>query len=205
VTSGRRSRLARLAPIFVVATFVAVAPPAALGHVNRTVGKYTILVTLIGEPYFATNRAGFEIWVKDAGRPVVGLDGSIQPEAIRAGRTVRLVLAAMPDAGHYQAEFGPDGQAFDPLGGGAWSLRLTGSIEGLAVDETFPVTFPVYPRVLAASPQTQGGAGQPPIDARASTSDQSIAPILGIVVATLLGVCAAFVVRRRAKGPTPAS
>lgn len=128
----------------------AVANPAA-AHVNRTVGPYTILVTLIGEPFFPTNRAGFEIWIKTDGRPIDGLARTLHAHATRPGQDVALDLVAAADDGHYQAEIESDGNEFDPGSGGAWVFVLSGTIESTAVDQTFPVLFPAYPRIAAPS------------------------------------------------------
>ena len=83
---------------------VLAAPTGVAAHVTRVVGNYTFLIILVGEPFFPDNRAGFEIWVKDRDRPVVGLDRTLHAEAIgTAGDTV-MALVAEPDAGHYIAE-----------------------------------------------------------------------------------------------------
>jgi len=124
----------------------------AQAHVNRQVGPYTILVILVEEPTFEDNHAGFEFWVRRAEQPIVGLEGSIRAEATGHGQRVALPVPPIGGAGFYVLDRTADGAPFDPLGGGAWSLRLSGDIEGLPLDEQFVVTFPSYPRVGAPKP-----------------------------------------------------
>jgi hypothetical protein len=144
-----RSR-GRLGVLIVAATLLVLAGPCVVSaHVNRTVGRYSILVSLIGEPYFVTNRAGFDVWVTVDGEPVPGLETALSAQATGPTGTVPLELTAMPDGGHYEAEVDTDGREFDPSPGGAWTFRLLGSMGGLPIDEPFPVTFPAYPRVEA--------------------------------------------------------
>ena len=145
-------------------------PASASAHVNRTVGPYTIFMVMIEEPYFATNHAGFEFWVHAGDRPIPGLDATLAAQAIRGPDAVDLLVSPMNDRGFYDVDTDAAGRAFDPGSGGAWTLRLTGTIEGRAVDESLDTRFPVYPRVgrSAAAPIVDGGAGSvafPPIAA----------------------------------------
>src|SRR5207244_12766683 len=127
-------------------------PPAAAAHVTRMVGPYTILVILVEEPYFSDNHAGFQFWVKRGDVPVQGLQASLHARATGRGATVDLVVAPRNGAGFYGVDRATNGEPFDPLGGGAWSLILTGSVERSAINEIIPVVFPSYPRVATAPP-----------------------------------------------------
>src|ERR1041384_6829619 len=99
---------------------------AAEAHVTRQVGPYTILVILVEEPTFEDNHAGFQFWVRRDEQPIVGLEGSIRAEAIGHGQRVCLQVPAIGGTGFYVVDRTTDGAPFDPLGGGGWSLRLSG-------------------------------------------------------------------------------
>ena len=154
----RARRAVHAAFAAVICLAILFAPVGVQAHVNRTVGPYTILLVLIEEPYFSTNHAGFAFWVHKGDTPVTGLDGTLHARAVGHDRTVDLRVSPRGTDQLYLVDQGLDGQPFDPLGGGAWSLRLTGMIDATPIDETFAVEFPAYPRagtaVASASPTT---------------------------------------------------
>jgi hypothetical protein len=197
--SSRGRRPNRVAGSLVLAAVVAmfVVPAVAQAHVNRQVGPYTILVVLVEEPTFEDNHAGFEFWVRRDGQPIVGLEGSIRAEATGHGTSLDLVVPPLGAVGFYVLDRTSGGAAFDPRGGGPWSLRLTGSIDGTQLDETFAVTFPSYPRIGAPKP-----AAQP---AQSPAGDSSM-PLLLLVTGLLLvaGASVALRLRPGRAQPTPA-
>ena len=139
-----------------------VLPSGAAAHVTRTVGPYTVLVILVEEPYFEDNHAGFQFWVRRDDTPVLGLEETIQAEATGHGVTIDLAVPPVNDAGFYVLDRTTAGDPFDQRDGGAWSLVLSGRIEGTQVLETIPVTFPSYPRIgsvaaTEAAPAPGGG------------------------------------------------
>ena len=152
------------------------AATVAQAHVNRQVGPYTILVILVEEPTFEDNHAGFEFWVRRAEQPIVGLEGSIRAEATGHGQRIGLQVPPIGGAGFYVLDRTAGGAAFDPLGGGGWSLRLWGDIEGTPLDEQFAVTFPSYPRVGA--PKAAGDATPAP----------DSPPVMGLLLVAALGL-----------------
>ena len=165
------------------------ATTVAEAHVNRQVGPYTILVILVEEPTFEDNHAGFQFWVRRDEQPIVGLEGSIRAEAIGHGQRVGLQVPAIGGTGFYVLDRTTDGAPFDPLGGGGWSLRLSGDIEGTPLDEQFAVTFPSYPRVGAPNPV-----------AGADSTLAPAAPSVGLLLLAGLGLAllaAAVVASRR--------
>jgi hypothetical protein len=169
-----------------VATALAFGATTAMAHVNRAVGPYTFLVVLVEEPYFATNHAGFEFWVHKGDTPVSGLDRTLHAQAVGHGRTVDLQVSPWNADQLYVVDRGLDGRPFDPLDGGDWSLRLTGSIEGMSIDQSFAVQFPAYPRVGTVKPNgTPAAAG--------ATADTELVPPYLVVL--LVGVGAAFAIR----------
>jgi hypothetical protein len=170
-----------------VVMFMAI-PGRVAGHVNRVIGPYTILVVLVEEPYFATNHAGFEFWVHKVQAPVGGLERTLKAEASGHGTTVELAISPLGKNGFYVVDRGSNGVAFDPLGGGAWSLRLVGTINGLKVDQAFSVAFPTYPRIaVAVAPPARSTAPSPPVALFAAAG--------GVLVFALVG--GLLVVRRR--------
>jgi hypothetical protein len=187
VHRSRRAVLGTFASVLAIVA-LALAPAAVVAHVNRTVGPYTFLVVLVEEPYFTTNHAGFLFWVHKGDTPVAGLDRTLRAQAIGHGRTVDLQVSPWNGDQLYTVDHGPDGQAFDPLGGGDWSLRLTGTIEGTSIDESFAVQFPAYPRVGTVKNDAAGaGAG-----AAAAAGGELVPPYL---VVLLLGIGAAVAFR----------
>jgi hypothetical protein len=184
-----------------VALWIVALAPAAAAHVNRTVGPYTILVVLVEEPTFQDNHAGFEFWVRRDGNAITGLERTVQAVATGHGEQLDLVVSPLDDAGFYVVDHTPDGSAFDPKGGGAWTLLLTGSIERTALDASFPVTFPSYPRVASAG-QPIGPAGP---SAQAELAGQGLWLIPAAGATIVLGILAALVIARRRRGVPAAS
>jgi hypothetical protein len=189
---GRISR--RRLPV-ATAGFVAVlllaTPLTVTAHVNRVVGPYTFFVVLIEEPFFATNRAGFEFWVHEGSRPVQGLDHTLKAQAINSTRQVDLAVSPINDRGFYDVEFDLFAKPFNPGSGGNWTLRLFGTVEGLSVDEPFATTFPAYPRVAAASPVAAAAQAPSAVDDGLPIA-VAFAPVVGLGMA-----CLAFWQRRR--------
>lgn len=184
-----------------LAAIVCVAAPGVAAHVNRTVGPYTILVVLVEEPVYADNHAGFEFWVRRDEVPVLGLERSITAVASGHGVQVDLAVPPIDGTGFYVLDHTTDGAAFDPQGGGAWTLALSGTIDGTPVDTTFPVTFPSYPRVGAAATATTaaGAAAQQP------STGPSAALLVGLGAALVIGGMAAVALAARRRGRRPES
>jgi hypothetical protein len=181
--------------------WVCATAPGVAAHVNRTVGPYTILVVLVEEPVYADNHAGFQFWVRKDEVPILGLEKSISAVASGHGEQVDLTVPPIDGTGFYVLDHTTDGAAFDPLGGGAWTLVLSGTINGTPVDASFPVTFPSYPRVGAADQGAVAGSG-----AALATSPASFDPTWLIVVASglIIGVlCVVLIGRRRRRGSRP--
>jgi hypothetical protein len=164
-------------------------PATVAAHVTRTVGPYTFLVTLVEEPFFATNHAGFELWVTDASRDVAGLDRTLTAEARGPVGSVPLAMSAQTDRGSYVMDTDARGVPFDPGRGGEWILRLRGDVRGTHVNESFSTAFPAYPRVASGQP-----AGPPVVPGRVDDTSPLL-PLGGVVAAV---VAAAIVARTNA-------
>ena len=179
----------RLAAVVLGLLLVVGAAAVAEAHVNRQVGPYTILVILVEEPTFEDNHAGFQFWVRREQQPIVGLERSIHAEATGHGQRVGLQIPPIGGSGFYVLDRTNEGAAFDPLGGGPWSLHLWGDIEATAFDEQLAVTFPSYPRIGPAKPvAANAGAGAP---------GGAPMPLLPLVVLVGLGVVVAVLVASR--------
>jgi len=186
----------RLLPVALGVLLAIGAATLAQAHVNRQVGPYTILVVLVEEPTFEDNHAGFEFWVRRGSQPMVGLQQSVRADATGHGTTVDLAVPPLDGVGFYVLDRTPDGVAFDPLGGGAWSLHLAGSIDGTLLDERFAVRFPSYPRI-----------GVPrPVAARSGQGSSQEVPLLLLLLAGALVITAVLGPRLRPgrAQPTPA-
>jgi hypothetical protein len=171
--------------------------PAVAAHVNRTVGPYAILVVLVEEPVYADNHAGFQFWVRKDGVPIIGLEKTVRARASANGIDVDLAIAPMDGTGFYVLDHTTDGAAFDPHGGGAWTLELTGSIDGTQLDTTVPVMFPSYPRIGGA-----GGNLATPIGAPGS-SGMPIVVILGGIFLAGAAIVVLGISRARGRSPGP--
>lgn len=167
-------RLLALLPL----TFVLLLVPASVSaHVNREVGPYTFLVVLIEEPFFQDNRAGFQFWVRDGDRPIDGLDSTLHAFAVSAAGSVPLTISPRVANGFYEAEFYPGN-------GNGYSLRLVGFVEDRAVDESFGVTFPSYPRVATSN----AGDGSQPVEVPVAAASDSNLVLVGLGLTALLAV-----------------
>jgi hypothetical protein len=169
-----RLRLLALLPL----TFALLLVPASVSaHVNREVGPYTFLVVLIEEPFFQDNRAGFQFWVRDHGRAIDGLDSTLHAFAVSAAGSVPLTISPRVANGFYEAEFYPGN-------GTGYSLRLVGFVEDRAVDESFAVTFPAYPRVAISG----AGDGSQAVEVPVAASSDSNLVFVGLGLTAVLAV-----------------
>lgn len=192
----------RRPPILAVAAIAAAvgltfAGSSVSAHVNRTVGPYTILVILVEEPTFQDNHAGFQFWVHRGDMAVTGLEQTVQASAVGHDTSDQLVVPPLDASGWYVLDHTGAGTAFDPLGGGPWLLRLTGAIDGTALDEPFAVTFPGYPRVGSAN-------AAPAANATVATTRADSVPWLAVAVAALalIGAAVTWLGLRRRRSRT---
>ena len=169
-------------------------PLTISAHVNRTVGPYTFFLVLIEEPTFESNRAGFEFRVHDGDRSIEGLDRTLHAVATGAAGPVALVASGVNAQGSYDVETDTTGRPFDPGAGGDWTLRLTGTVEGMAVDVSFPTAFPAYPRV--ATPTR-------PAAARATSSGLDVWTLVDVGLVLVAAAWFGRKVRRRLSVATP--
>jgi len=120
----------------VLATLAGTGSVAA--HEERDVGDYTLEVGFLNEPVYSGEESGLELLVSQGGQPVEGLEDSLQAQVTYGDQTRDLEISPKFDEpGAYQS-------VFFPTAAGQYSFRISGDIEGQAVEETFtsgPDTF----------------------------------------------------------------
>jgi hypothetical protein len=174
--------MTRAIEVSIVLVALLAAPLSVSAHVNGVVGPYKFFVVLIEEPFYATNRAGFEFWVHEGDRPVPGLDRTLKAQATSSTQRVDLTVSPPNDRGFYDVETGLSGQAFNPGEGGSWTLRLIGTVEGLPVDKSFGVTFPPYPRGSAVQPLATLSTSAPDNDTSLIALGSLLTALVGLLV-----------------------
>ena len=129
--------LLKLATITLIITILGLfAATAVLAHGGRPVGEYEFNdVGFAVEPAFegAINGVELEVVKEQNGAPVEGLEKSLQVEVTHVSSGAAKTFELQPDfrrPGRYTADF-------IPTAPGHYTFRFFGTIEGLAVDETF--------------------------------------------------------------------
>lgn len=118
----------------VAGSLLASASPS-LAHERREVGPYRLVVGFLNEPAFAGVLNGVSLGVTDtrSDEPVEGLQETLSVDVFHAGLTTPLSL-------DFRARFGQPGQYaadFVPTREGIYIFHITGTIDGLEVDERF--------------------------------------------------------------------
>ena len=157
--TGRVGRTGRWLLVAIVAALWLVPAQSAFGHEERTAGDYTLVVGLIGEPFFQGPRFGFDFSITQAGRPVDGAEQTLQVDVSGAGTARMLTVVPREEAGHYEAEFDPSTEA-------SYELHLGGTIEGQPIDQTFAFHLVPSADLVGGGSPTQpvpasGGAAAP--------------------------------------------
>ena len=185
-------------------------PAHVLAHERREVGHYTLVVGWVTEPAYVGEKNGLSLTVtdRDTNQPVEGLDQTLRAEILFGGQQRQLELRQVfRQPGAYTADVVPTRE-------GDYRFRISGTINGTAIDETFdsadgkfhgvePITaiqFPPQPaggEVAAAlqSAERQAAAAQ------AAAAASQTAGLVGIAVGAigvLLGGVALARSRRQA-------
>jgi len=144
-------------------------------HESRDIadGQYNVVIGFLDEPAYAGQMNGLSlrvtslvaaatpaVEVEDApATPVEGLETTLQAEVFYTDQTMPLILsAAYNDPGHYES-------VFFPTQPGDYSFHIFGTIDGVAVDETFtsgPETFSTVqdPAPLQFPKETAANSGE---------------------------------------------
>lgn len=124
----------------VLAMVFSLAAGNALAHNNKLVanGQYRMSVGLVAEPIYTNERNGLDLAIRRAGEKetVPGLEAGLNAEIISPDGTSRREMAVRPRYGH------PGRYTFDVMltQPGAYSVRVWGTIDGTAFDETFELS-----------------------------------------------------------------
>jgi len=197
--------MVRLFALLVVAVAASLAGSGASAHEVRVIGegRYEVVVGFLDEPAFVGEKNGLDFRVsklpvtgeaspvpadaEPATTPVEGLETTLQAEVIYGDQRLALVLDTVYHAPGAYASY------FFPMAEGDYSFHVFGTVEGVAVDETFtsgPDTF---------------GAIQPRLEFPAATAQVSkdtpgLPAISGALALAGLAVGGVVYTRRRSVG-----
>ncbi len=163
----------------------------AFAHTRVEVGPYTLILGWELEPVIVGERNALVLEVLEGETPVAGLEGTLRLEVLYAGRTFIGNLAPTSTPGLYRAEIFPTVR-------GQYEVQLTGSIEGLAVDELLEPEEVLPARVLQF-PESQPDLAEVQASVTALEGLVQTAVIIGGVgiLVGLLGVVLAVLGLRR--------
>lgn len=209
-----------LGAVLVGATLLAVARPGPAGaHEPRTQGGLRFVVGWAEEPAYAGYMNSVEVTLTDAGSGarVTDLGGSLNVEVIKGSERVTLALEPAPGTpGDYRA-------ALLPTRPGTYTFRLTGTVRGQAVDESFTSSEDTFDDVKDAAdiqfPAKDPSTGQlatrierefPRLDTRSEDLEASIdatrtvaTVAVAVAVVSLVVAVAAMAARRRGGAAHP--
>ena len=193
-----------LALLVVVAVAASLSGPRASAHEVRVVGggQYEVVIGFLDEPAFVGEKNGLDLRVskipaagaatpvaaegeESANTPVEGLETTLRAEVIYGDQVLALALDTVYNAPGEYASY------FFPMAEGDYSYHIFGTIEGVAVDETFtsgPDTF------SAVQPRLEF----PATTAKASTDTAGRPAVSGAVALAGLAVGGVVYIRRRA-------
>lgn len=186
---------------------VALAPFGAAAHGGREVagGKFEMVVGFLDEPVYAGDKSGLDLKVsyapqglatpedgdhEEGGAPVTGLEETLKAEVIFGEQTLDLPLsAAWDEEGVYHSWFFPS-QAGD------YTFHISGTIDGVAIDESFTSTKDGFGAVRDPLPVTFPAASA---SSEAANADifGGLAGIPGLGVAATAGGAALLFNRKR--------
>lgn len=147
-----------LRPLLLVIFAIALAPTSTTAApVTRTVGdRFEITAQYMHEPAILGDTNGVRVTIKENGEPVTGVVGdlTVQVEFMEAVRVLNMYEdPAQP--GSYTG-------VFIPMQAGEYSFGISGTIDGVEINETFTVSdglVPVTPRSDYEFPNAAHGFG----------------------------------------------
>jgi hypothetical protein len=129
-------RLARAA--ILAALLLMVSTATALAHEVREVGDVTFTVGFLDEPVYNGQKSGLDLRVSRGEEPVEGLEETLSAEVTFGGDSRDLPISPVfGEPGAYRS-------VFFPTAAGPYTFRISGSVDGQEVDESFssgPDTF----------------------------------------------------------------
>lgn len=162
--------------IFIVLFLIA---PSVEAHGDYQIGEYTVVVGWEKEPVIVGERNAIILEVSRNGVGVTGLEGSLDVEVLYGGALFLGNIEPTGTLGHYQIPIYPTVR-------GQYTLRLTGKIDELEIDETIEPE-----EVLSAAtlqfPEIPLEQTQMQVQLEALQAELRTARLLGIA-GTLLGI-----------------
>ena len=131
--SVRRRRAQLVLSVMCALIITALGVIVALAHETRTVGKYKVIVGFLNEPplLYEPNSIDLRVTISDTGKPVEGLEKTLQAEVIFGASTMPIALTArFGQPGAYNGNF-------IPTKPGTYIFHFTGMIEDTQIDEKF--------------------------------------------------------------------
>lgn len=187
-----RARLSTLCGGFaILLALVAFTTITASAHETRTVGTdYEFVVGFINEPAIQGDTNGILVEITKGGQPVLGAADTLKAQVSTGDQVKDMTLTpAYGEDGVYES-------VFIPTQPGDYSFRFAGTLEGVAVDETFtssPEGFDsVQPRADLEFPVTTTESG--------SRQDESLDLAFPVIAGGLVLVVGTvgYAIRRRA-------
>jgi hypothetical protein len=193
-------------------TGVAIPPRPASAHETRAVaaGKYEMVVGFIVEPALEGQKNGLDLRVRVPGTPatpVLGVEKTLQWEIthVATNKTATFPIRTIfNDPGHYTADL-------ILTAPGQYRFRFSGTIEGVAINETFtsgerfsnvePSEELQFPEQISEAQAIEGAALDAQAVADEAADTASTARMLGLVAIALSvmmgGTAIALALRRR--------
>jgi len=130
----KEKNMKKILAVFLFCLLAAGFVPASFAHEKRVVaGQFEFIVGFINEPAFSGQMNGVDLRVTQKNKPVESLEGQLRVVVTRSDVDKALDLAfnkKYNDPGRYAAYFFPTKP-------GKYVFRITGTINGVAIDEQF--------------------------------------------------------------------
>ena len=180
-----RSHLRAAVAVFaLVLGFSLMTSSAVSAHEHRTVATdYTFVVGFLNEPAVSGDTNGISLEVTKGETPVEGLADTLQAKIIFGDESRDMTLVPTWNTpGAYEA-------IFIPTAPGDYTFQFTGTIEGVAIDETFTSSPEGFDSVADRAEL------EFPVSANGSTDDLTVA--MPFLVGAVLVVAGRFLFLRR--------
>ena len=121
-----------VAALLLTAVLVVTGAGSAFAHESRTTGDIQLVVGWGEEPAYTGFKNSVQVTVSagEGGPPVTDVGGALQVEVSKGSNSITLPLEPSPTPGDYRAWL-------TPTRPGTYTFRVTGSIRGRSVDESF--------------------------------------------------------------------
>lgn len=168
---------------------LALLPGLAGAHETRTVANdYEFVVGFIEEPAIQNDTNGLSLTITKAGQPVLNAQDTLRAQVVFGDQGRDLVLTPVFDTqGEYRA-------TFIPTQPGDYTFRITGDLEGTAIDETFTSSPEGFDSV---APRTDYEFPGVPANGERNDDVTTVAIPVGVAVVVLIGLGVAMIRRQQ--------